>query len=93
MSFNLFVHTKLNLLSYFTLPAVLVSWKFTYYPTGSNFQYYKIVLVNVVHEVFQVGVDACLCVDSGLFICKKVVELHDSYRDSFVLLCTHKHVS
>ena len=42
--------------------------------------------MDVEHQVLQVGVDACLGVDRGLFVGQQVVELDDSDGDRLVLL-------
>ena len=46
----------------------------------------KELLVNVEHQVLQVGVDACLSVNSGLLVGEQVIELNNSDRDGFELL-------
>jgi hypothetical protein len=43
--------------------------------------YNKVVLMDLVEQVFQVGVDAGLRVDGVLFISQQVVELHDTDCD------------
>ena len=48
--------------------------------------HYKEVLVDLIKQVFQVGVDTGLRVNSVLFISQEVVELHDTYGDGLQLL-------
>jgi len=44
------------------------------------------VLVHLVHQVFQVGVDRCLRINSGLLVGKQVIELDNANRDDFLFL-------
>lgn len=44
------------------------------------------LLVDVEHQILQVGVHASLCVDSGLFVGEKVIKLDNSDRDCLKFL-------
>ena len=47
------------------------------------------VLVDVVQQVLEVDIYACLGVNCGLFIRQKVIELHNAYRHGLVFLGLH----
>ena len=43
--------------------------------------------MNIEHEILQIGVDASLSINCGLFVSEQVVKLDDTDRYSFILLC------
>ena len=43
--------------------------------------------MDVEHQVLKIGVDTSLCINSGLFVCQEMVELHNTDCDSLELLC------
>ena len=45
--------------------------------------------MDVKHEILEVCVYTCLIVNRCLFICKKVVELHNSNCNCLILLSLH----
>lgn len=56
---------------------------------GDLYDYYE-VLVNVVHEVFEVCINGSLGVNSSLLVGQHMVKLHNTYRNHLVFLSTHK---
>ena len=53
---------------------------------------YDEVLVDVVHEVFEVCINGGLGVNSSLLVGQHVVKLNNTYRNHLVFLSTHKRV-
>lgn len=51
---------------------------------------YDEVLVDVVHEVFEVCINGSLGVNSSLLVGQHMVKLHNTYRNHLVFLSTHK---
>jgi hypothetical protein len=51
---------------------------------------YDEVLVDVVHEVFEVCINGSLGVNSCLLVGQHMVKLHNTYRNHLVFLSTHK---
>ena len=43
--------------------------------------------MNIEHEILQIGIDASLRIYCCLFVSEQVVELDDTDRYSFILLC------
>ena len=44
------------------------------------------LLMNIEHEILQVGVDAGLCIYCGLLVRQQVIKLDDTDRNSFIFL-------
>jgi len=53
---------------------------------------YDEVLVDVVHEVFEVCINGGLGVNSSLLVGQHVIKLNNTYRNHLVFLSTHKRV-
>jgi len=56
-------------------------------PRKSDLHYDQEVLMDVVHQVFKVGVHWSLCVNCRLFVSEQVVELDNADSDYFLFLC------
>jgi hypothetical protein len=56
----------------------------------SDLYYYYEVLVDVVHEIFEVCINGSLGVNSSLLVGQHMVKLHNTYRNHLVFLSTHK---
>jgi hypothetical protein len=81
--FNLFLKFVLYVLHEVLFPRARVV---TYDARQGQSSHDKEVLVDLIKQVFQVGVDTGLRVDSVLFVSQEVVELHDTYGDGLQLL-------